>query len=124
MGSNFDISSWFCYTLCYFITLKPSSNILMWNYPSKTSIQYTKTGIFVFNITSIRYTEKSQFTTNNININNDKIYIITTLEHAMGNILEVEAWYNTFKKESELKRLRIVNKSVFGRLLQSTLIWL
>jgi hypothetical protein len=67
----------------------------------------------------------SQFTTiNNININNDKIYIITTLEHAMGNILEVEAWYNTFKKESELKRLRIVNQSVFGRLLQSTLILL
>ena len=63
----------------------------MWNYPSKTSIRYTKTGIFVFNITNIRYTEKSQFTTNNININNDKIYIITTLEHAMGNILEVEA---------------------------------
>jgi hypothetical protein len=79
----------------------------------------------VFNITNIRYTEKSQFTTNNIyNINNDKIYIITTLEHAMGNILEVEAWYNTFKKESELKRLRIVNKSVFGKLLQSTIIWL
>ena len=45
----------------------------------------------MFNITNIRYTEKSQFTTNNININNDKIYIITTLEHAMGNILEVEA---------------------------------
>jgi hypothetical protein len=77
----------------------------------------------VFNITNIRYTEKSQFTTNNIyNINNDKIYIITTLEHAMGNILEVEACYNTFKKESELKRLRIVNKSVFGRLLHSTII--
>jgi hypothetical protein len=32
----------------------------------------------------------------------------------MGNILEVEAAYNTFKKESELKSLRIVNKSVFG----------
>ena len=45
-----------------------------------------------------------------------------TLEHAIGNILEVEARSNTFKKESELKRLRIVNKSVFGRLLQSTLI--
>jgi hypothetical protein len=83
----------------------------MWNYPSKTSIQYTKTGILVFNITNIRY--KSQFTTNNIyKINNDKIDIITTLEHAMGNILEVEAWYNTFKKESELKRLRIVNKLI------------
>ena len=63
----------------------------MCNYPSKTSIRYTKTGIFVFNITNIRYTEKSQFTTKNININNDKIYIITTLEHAMDNILEVEA---------------------------------
>jgi hypothetical protein len=46
----------------------------------------------VFDITNIRYTEKSQFTTNNIyKINNDKIYIITALEHAMGNILEVEA---------------------------------
>ena len=66
-----------------------------------------------FNITNIR-TEKSQFTTNNININNDKIYIITTLEHAVGNILEIEAAYNTFKNESELKSLRIVNKSVFG----------
>jgi hypothetical protein len=85
----------------------------MWNYPSKTSIQYTKTGIFVFNITNIRYTEKSKFTTNNININNDKIYIITTLEHAMGNILEVEAWYNAFKKESELKRLRIFKLVAF-----------
>jgi hypothetical protein len=39
----------------------------------------------------------------------------------MGNILQVEAAYNTFKKESELKSLRIVNKSVFDRLLQSTL---
>jgi hypothetical protein len=96
----------------------------MWNYPGKSSIQYTKTGIFAFNITYIRFTEKSKFTNNNININNDKIYIITTLKPAMGNILEVEAWYNTFKKESELKRLRIVNKSVFGRLLQSALIWL
>jgi hypothetical protein len=47
-------------------------------------------------------------------------FILLPLEHAMGNILEVEAAYNTFKKESELKSLRIVNKSVFGRLLQST----
>ena len=38
-----------------------------------------------------------------------------------GNILEVEAAYKTFKKESELKSLRIVHKSVFGRLLQSPL---
>jgi hypothetical protein len=90
----------------------------MWNYPSKSSIRYTKTGIFVFNITNIRYTEKSQFITNNINIHKDKIYIITTLEQAIGNILEVEAWYNTFRKESELKRLRIVNKSVSGMLLR------
>ena len=44
-------------------------------------------------------------------------FILLPLEHAMGNILEVEAAYNTFKKESELKSLRIVNKSVFGRLL-------
>jgi hypothetical protein len=63
MGSNFDNSSWFCYILCYFITLKPFSNILMWNYPNKTSIRYTKTGIFVFNITNIRYTENSQLLT-------------------------------------------------------------
>jgi hypothetical protein len=113
MGSNFDISSWFCYILCHFITL------------IKAIFKYSNVKLFVFNITNIRYTEKSQFTTsNNININNDKIYIIITLEHAMGNILEVEAWYNTFKKESELKRSRIVNKSVFGRLLQSTLILL
>ena len=47
--------------------------------------------------------------------------IKTTFEYAMGNILEVEAAYNAFKHESELKRLRIVNKSVFGRLLQSTI---
>jgi hypothetical protein len=33
----------------------------------------------------------------------------------------IEAAYNTFKKESELKSFRIVNKSVFGRLLHSTL---
>jgi hypothetical protein len=32
----------------------------------------------------------------------------------VGNILEIEAAYNTFKNESELKSLRIVNKSVFG----------
>ena len=40
--------------------------------------------------------------------------INTTLEHAVGSILEVEAAYNTFKKESELKSLRIAKKSVFG----------
>jgi hypothetical protein len=32
----------------------------------------------------------------------------------VGNILEVEAAYDTFKKESELKSLRSVKKSVFG----------
>jgi hypothetical protein len=42
----------------------------------------------------------------------------------MRNILEVEAAHNTFKKESELKSLRIVNKSVFGRLSQSILFYL
>ena len=46
-----------------------------------------------------------------MNLNNDKIF--TTLEYAMGNIVDVEAAYNKFKKESELKSLRIVNKSVF-----------